>query len=215
MSVATVGAIAFDMDGVLVDSSEAHRWAFDQALVPYGLTVDYPTIAGQRTADVMGRLGASIGLSDEEVARLTETKQALAFRRLREEPVFPVFPYAARVVSELAVRYPIALCTSASRRTMELFLDRSGCRCQFVTTVCGDDVARAKPDPEIYVLATSRLGCAAARMLVVEDSSSGLAAGIAAGCPVAHVDSDCAGSCDAQVCVAGLQQLLVKLDTGA
>jgi beta-phosphoglucomutase-like phosphatase (HAD superfamily) len=47
--------------------------------------------------------------------------------------------------------------------------------------VCGEDVARKKPDPEAYRLALAQLGCDVAQALAIEDSSNGLRAAMAAG----------------------------------
>ena len=53
--------------------------------------------------------------------------------------------------------------------------------------VCGDDVSRSKPAPEIYLKAASQLGHAPADLLVLEDSENGIRSAISAGCKVAHV----------------------------
>jgi HAD superfamily hydrolase (TIGR01509 family) len=52
---------------------------------------------------------------------------------------------------------------------------------RFETVVTGEDVARRKPDPEVYLIALDRLGCAAASAVAIEDSGVGVAAARAAG----------------------------------
>jgi beta-phosphoglucomutase-like phosphatase (HAD superfamily) len=53
--------------------------------------------------------------------------------------------------------------------------------------VVGDDVANGKPHPEPYLLAARRLGVDPARCLAIEDSPTGVASALAAGCTVLAV----------------------------
>ena len=57
----------------------------------------------------------------------------------------------------------------------------------FAMVVTVDDVVRAKPDPEPYLLAARTLGVDATRCLVFEDSEAGAEAAHRAGCTVVHV----------------------------
>jgi beta-phosphoglucomutase len=66
-------------------------------------------------------------------------------------------------------------------------LERAGIRENLGTIVFGEDVARHKPDPELYLLAAARLG--SVRPLVVEDSEAGVASARAAGFDVIQVAS--------------------------
>jgi beta-phosphoglucomutase-like phosphatase (HAD superfamily) len=56
---------------------------------------------------------------------------------------------------------------------------------RFILTA--DDVARGKPDPEVYLLAARRLGLAPLEMMVLEDSGNGCRAAVAAGAFVVAV----------------------------
>ena len=53
--------------------------------------------------------------------------------------------------------------------------------------MCVTDVEFAKPNPEIYLKGASQMGMATNEVLVIEDSSSGIKAGLAAGCKVAQI----------------------------
>jgi beta-phosphoglucomutase-like phosphatase (HAD superfamily) len=59
----------------------------------------------------------------------------------------------------------------------------------FAALVCGDEVAHGKPHPEPYLLAADRLGFAATQTLAIEDSPTGTASAVAAGCQVLVVPS--------------------------
>jgi HAD superfamily hydrolase (TIGR01509 family) len=55
-------------------------------------------------------------------------------------------------------------------------------------TISNEDVARAKPDPEIYNLAIGRFGIAPSECLIIEDNDHGIRAAQAAGAHVLAVD---------------------------
>ena len=85
-----------------------------------------------------------------------------------------------------AAGVPAALVSASYRRLVDAVLDKVGTG-RFATTVAGDEVARTKPDPEPYLLAATRLGADPRRCIVVEDSPTGVASGVAAGCAVVAV----------------------------
>ena len=58
---------------------------------------------------------------------------------------------------------------------------------RFDVTVAGDEVVRAKPDPESYVTAARALGVSPGECVVVEDSAAGATSGTTAGCKVVVV----------------------------
>ena len=60
---------------------------------------------------------------------------------------------------------------------------------KITTTLCGDEVRRSKPDPEIFVEAANALGISAADSIVFEDSITGFKAARAAGMTVIGIDS--------------------------
>jgi beta-phosphoglucomutase-like phosphatase (HAD superfamily) len=75
----------------------------------------------------------------------------------------------------------MAVVTSSSRRTADKYLTLAGIHERFEAILTRDDVARGKPDPELYLLAASRLGFKPAHCLAVEDSNPGVASAHGAG----------------------------------
>jgi len=95
-------------------------------------------------------------------------------------------PGAADLLAALAAAgVPQALVSSSYRVLVDAVLAHGAG--PFATTVAGDEVARAKPDPMPYLTAAARLGADPARCVVLEDSPAGLASGAAAGCAVVAV----------------------------
>jgi sugar-phosphatase len=166
-------AIVFDLDGVLVDSSvvvERHwrRWAA-------GRGVDYARIAalmhGRRSAEVMALVAPH--LDAERESHALDADEALDTDGLR------VFDGAAMLLRGLPPgKWGIATSGTAVTATTRL---RFGGLPVPDALVTAEDVRRGKPDPDAYVLAAKRLGVAAARCVVVEDSPAGVAAAHAAG----------------------------------
>jgi HAD superfamily hydrolase (TIGR01509 family) len=86
-----------------------------------------------------------------------------------------------------AAGIPYALVTGSQRPFTEAVLTSTGFR--FPVTVTGDDVTRAKPDPEPYLLAAKLLNADPGDCVALEDSPNGVASATAAGCHVIAVPS--------------------------
>jgi bifunctional UDP-N-acetylglucosamine pyrophosphorylase / glucosamine-1-phosphate N-acetyltransferase len=90
----------------------------------------------------------------------------------------------------------------------------TGSRSLFTSILSAEDVARAKPDPEIYVRSAEGLGLDARQCLVVEDAVAGVAAARAAGCPVVGMAGTCPvealRAAGADHVVAGLSELIAR-----
>jgi HAD superfamily hydrolase (TIGR01509 family) len=74
-----------------------------------------------------------------------------------------------------------AIATSAPRLNLETLIEAMAMRHFFGADVAAEDVTHGKPDPEVFLLAASRLGADAWRSIVVEDAPTGIEAGRRAG----------------------------------
>ena len=187
-----VRGIAFDLDGVLIDSAGCHRAAFKEVLSPLGVTdFDYSRYAGWRTPEVIETEFRRIGrpVDQEEVAATAARKSSLAREKLAATN--PVFSDSLVVLRQLAGEYALALATSGSRGTVEIFLAANGCRTLFQSILTGEDVQRAKPDPEIYRKTFTALGLDSSVCVVVEDAVAGIQAAGAAGAIAVGLTGTC------------------------
>jgi HAD superfamily hydrolase (TIGR01509 family) len=101
----------------------------------------------------------------------------------------PLMPGATRLLAELvAHEVPTALVSASHRRIIDRVLQSIGHE-HFALTLAGDEVARTKPHPDPYLLATAKLGADPARCAAVEDTVTGVASAEAAGCRVVAVPS--------------------------
>jgi hypothetical protein len=178
-------AVIFDMDGVLWDSSRSHEEAFREAFGEQGFILPsdfYEMIAGMNTRDAV-RLLCDTFLpeehrSEEICTRLVSRKQELAAVKLAQVQPDPSVHDVLRSLRLRGVR--LALATSASRKTMQLFL-RHLPSDSFDVALCSEDVSEAKPSPAMYKEIARRLELPVDRCLVIEDSPAGLRAALEAG----------------------------------
>ena len=74
-----------------------------------------------------------------------------------------------------------AIASAAPRANVETILDVLHASECFEAIVSAEDVHRGKPDPEVFVIAATKLGVAPANCIVVEDAEHGIEAARAAG----------------------------------
>ncbi|HEY4751850.1 MAG TPA: HAD family phosphatase [Candidatus Limnocylindrales bacterium] len=176
-------AVLFDMDGVLVDSE--HRWNDVRAAYaaahhrPWGPD-DQRAVMGANSSQWARIMRDRLELADEPVDRLQDEIVAGVVDRFGRGEV-EVMPGATDAVRRIAAGWPIAIASSSHRSIIEAAVDLLGLHGVFGAVVSSDEVAHGKPEPDVYQLAASRLGVAAERCLVVEDSTNGVLAGKAAG----------------------------------
>lgn len=196
-------AVLFDLDGTLADTEAlGHRPAYNRAFRKLGLNFRWgpklyrkllkKTGGQERLLHYLKRyqpeLGDHAAAAQADPGLWTRTVHELKsryFRRLVRRGRVPLRPGVARLMLEAeAAGLRIGIVTSASRATVKPML-RHGLGTQLKSCVdllvCGDDVARKKPHPDLYQLALQRLELPAADCLAVEDSASGLASARGAG----------------------------------
>jgi beta-phosphoglucomutase len=175
-------AVIFDVDGVLVDSYQAHFASWRRL---YGeLGRDYSEAAfaadfGRTSRDILRRtLGPET--TDKQIQSLDRRKEALFREILRAN--FPAMDGAVELIEALmASGFAIAVGSSGPPENIALTLEKLGCAEHVAAIVTGADVQRGKPDPQVFQLAAERLGLPAASCAVVEDAVHGIEAANRAG----------------------------------
>lgn len=174
--------LIFDFDGTIADSSPLHEAAFKAVLEPLGITVDYPRLAGRSTRDAV-RLSYELARQTPPDAALVEelaTRKQVLGRELIAD-LLVALPAAAELLDWVRPRFPLALVSSGSRATIALSLARLGMADWFASVITADDVQRAKPDPQGFLLALAHGGVEPREALVFEDAESGFEAARRAG----------------------------------
>ncbi len=196
---ASIGVI-FDMDGVLIDSAPAHLRSWQVLARECGGTVTQEQFAntfGQQNCDIVPILFGKI--SEDRMRTLADRKEGIYRDLIRKRP--PIVKGAVELVRGLydaGVR--LAVGSSGPRENIELALSAMNVGDCISVVVSGDEVARGKPDPEVFSLAANRLGVEPARCVVVEDAPVGVEAARAAGARVVavlmHHPADAFGQAD-------------------
>ncbi len=178
-------AVIFDMDGVLVDTEpiwEHVRAAFARRHSRHWGPEDHPYVAGRSSrewaAAMRERLGIAAGEDEIERAIVVDVVEVL--RRDGAPPIAG----AADAVRRIAGQTRTALASSAHREIIAATLAAVGLDGTFDAVVSSDDVARGKPNPDVFLEAARRVGVPPRGCLVVEDSLNGVLAGRAAGMTV-------------------------------
>ena len=179
-------ALLLDMNGVVVDDMRFHEHAWIALATKHGrsLTVDEfrRTMSGRRNRDNIAHIFGS-GLAEEQIHAYQHEKEE-AYRQAYA-PHRVALPGLVALLDEARARgVRTAVATSAPRANIDFVLDPLDVRRRFDAVVGEAEVRRAKPDPEIYLLAAQRLGVDARECVVFEDSLAGVASGRAAGMPV-------------------------------
>jgi HAD superfamily hydrolase (TIGR01509 family) len=183
-------AVLFDMDGTLLDSEKIWDAALDDLAAWLG--GELSTSARYRM--VGSSLARSVAILHDDLGIDADPESSGAFLTERTAELFrsqltwkPGARELLAAVNDAGI--PAALVTSTHRRLTEIALDTLG-RQNFTATVCGDEVARPKPNPDPYLRAVQLLGTDPARSVAVEDSPLGVTAAQAAGCPVLAVPNE-------------------------
>ena len=176
------------MDGVLIDSEPLHFEALRGVLARDGaqLTLeDNEKFMGATVEATFSALIADHHLprTQAEYIRLYDE----AVLRLLDQPRSPSPGVVELIDRARALGMRVGLASSSRRLWIDATLRSIGLEGGFEVIVSGDEVQHSKPDPEIYLLASSRLGVAPERCLAVEDSPNGVQSAVAAGMRVLAV----------------------------
>jgi sugar-phosphatase len=176
--VATNGLL-FDMDGVLISSTGSVERCWKQWCRRYGVpgADSFQVPHGVRAMDVMRMLKPEF---DE--AQAAEGLRVIEDMEIDDTDDLTVLPGAQPLLARLPPER-WAIVTSATRRLLLGRLAAAGLPVP-ERLIAGDMVERGKPDPEPYRRGAELLGFAPGDCIVVEDSPSGIGAGVAAGCRV-------------------------------
>ncbi|MCR6477576.1 HAD family phosphatase [Variovorax sp. ZS18.2.2] len=184
-------AAIFDMDGLLIDSERPIMAAWIEAARTLDIELshsEYLQVVGLATSESEVILGALLGGPDAYRHAIEHVRKLLQLERSDGTPLFPIKPGAAEFLTALRQRGTrCAVASSSTSGQIQACLGSLDVLHHFDAFAGGDEVARAKPDPALYLLAASRLGVDPAECIAFEDSENGAKAALAAGLRVVIV----------------------------
>ena len=178
--------VIFDMDGLLFDTERLFMNKKHEILKEYGYPAreeDYIQtigLAGKQLYDKMAEIYGP-DYPGEEITKIT--------RQRMKEHIDEFGPGLKPGILELLEEYkgkniPCCVASSSHRDIVEYYLEKGKIRSYFQFILGGDDFARSKPEPDIFLAACEKENVAPQDALVYEDSDNGVLAAKNAGIPV-------------------------------
>lgn len=184
-------ALIFDFDGLIVDTESAIYEAWRELYQAHGHDLPLPVYV-QCVGSVFGHYDPMAALESLLGGPVDwDTHLPMKDARIRNgQEGLDTLPGIRELLTEAAAAgVPCVVASSSQRTHVEGWLERIGLRRLFQFVLSRDDVAHAKPAPDLFLAAAAGLGLKPEETLVLEDSSNGLRAALAAGAPCVIVPS--------------------------
>jgi HAD superfamily hydrolase (TIGR01509 family) len=199
-----IGAVVFDLDGVIVDSEglwdEVREQYVRERCGRYGAEAQR-AMMGMSSTEWSAYIHDELGVSASPEQINADVVELMA-ARYREH--LPLVPGAREAVPRMAASWPLGLASSSNRPLIDLVLELAGLANCFSATVSSEEVPRGKPAPDVYLEVARRLDVPPERCVAVEDSHAGIGAAKAAGMRVIVIpnphyppDEEAVGKADA------------------
>ena len=160
-----IKAVVLDVDGTLFDTENLDVIAYGEVGKRYGYDI---------TKEILTK---AIGMNHEDSAKCISSHFDENFN----------FSKIVKEADEYKKEYKIGVATSTRRNLTEERFDQVGFMPYFDEIVCGDDLEKGKPNPEIYLKTCEKLEVKPEEAVAIEDSKNGILAAESAGMQVIMV----------------------------
>ena len=182
-----IKAVLFDMDGVLIEAKDWHYEALNRALKLFGYEISrfehLTSYDGLPTSMKLKKLTLEKGLPTQLHSFINEMKQQYTVSMI-QNLCRPRFNHEYALSKLKSEGYRLAVGSNSIKMTIEMMMNYAKLTDYFEFMLSNQDVKNAKPDPEIYLAAMSKMNLQPKDCLIVEDNENGIKAAIASG---AHV----------------------------
>jgi len=181
--------LIFDVDGVIADTEPVN------ARVTIRVLKDMFGLSGVRPEDFDAGIGKGaekyvqagadangLTLTEEQINSAADLREQYLIKAIQQESL-PAFPGVLELINNALKRrdFRLGIATSASLDLSRAILESSKVPYHKMVYVTGSEITRKKPDPELFLVAASRMGINPAHCVVIEDAPSGVQAAKAAG----------------------------------
>ncbi len=181
----TISTCIFDLDGVIVDTAKYHYLAWKR--LAYELGFEFLEEHNERLKGVsrMTSLeillevgGLTFSQSEKEVMAARKNEWYLEYiYKMTPEEILPGVVSFLVMLREKGIKIALG---SASKNAL-LILERVKLQHYFDAVIDGNKALKAKPDPQVFLLAAEELGQSPVSCIVFEDAAAGVVAAKAAG----------------------------------
>ncbi len=173
-----IKAIIFDMDGLMIDSERVTFECYQERLKDMNLTMDeefYKTLLGKPIKGIYQRFYDVYG-NDFPILNVIQDVHQLMAERFETEGV-PVKKGLVELLHYLKDNnYKTIVATSSNRDRVDKILAQAKITEFFDDSICGDEVTKGKPNPEVFLKSCQKLGVNVDEAIVLEDSEAGIQA---------------------------------------
>lgn len=173
-------AVIFDLDGVICSTDKYHYIAWKQMADSLGVHFDEKINNRLRGVSRMESLeiileGYDGSLSKEEKEKLAERKNTIYKELLKQMSASDLTEEVKNTLDTLRTQGK-KLAIGSSSKNARFILGQLGLENYFDAVSDGTNIAKSKPDPEVFQKAAEFLGMKAEECLVVEDAEAGVLA---------------------------------------
>jgi len=178
LNISKISLVIFDMDGLMFDTERLAISAWENAGENFNINISEDIVIETIGLDVHGaekvfkkHLGDSFPFSEARKLRIEYTKE---FIEQNGVPVKKGLYELLEFLDEKPVLKAVA--TSTERERTENLLSSAMIKDKFNIIICGDEISKCKPEPDIFLAVARKLGCNPRECLVLEDSENGIIA---------------------------------------
>lgn len=170
----------FDLDGVIVDTAKFHFLAWHKIAQELGFELTYELneqLKGVSRTDSLMKIltWSNVSVSESKFEELAYTKNQhyLKFveQMTQDDILVGVKPFLEQTQSK-----NIKIALGSASKNARLILTKLGIISFFDVIIDGNNVSKAKPDPEVFVLAAQKMGLCNTECIVFEDAAAGIEA---------------------------------------
>lgn len=173
-----IEGIIFDMDGLMLDTESIALESWERAGKDFGYVISRELMmkaVGRTLVDtrklLVKNLGDDFPFEEVRKVRIDYTKEFMSLNGVpMKEGLIEFLEYCR------TMKIPTAVATSTNRSDALELLEKVDIVGYFNTIVCGDEIEKGKPEPDIFLMASKKLGVNPERCIVLEDSENGILA---------------------------------------
>ena len=174
-----IKGVIFDMDGTIVDSLPYHYKAWEKFFKENkveNFSEKLKDYKGGGTLDLMTVVYGD-KYSRKELKIMTDDKEII-FREIYKNNVIPIIGFMEMFKLIKSKKILVGIASNAIRKNVKMILSELKIYDEFDSIICGDEVEKGKPDPEMFNKTVDRFNLKKEECLIFEDSVEGVSAAV-------------------------------------